>query len=88
MEESIKWNYVVSRPSTEDELEVYGCEYIWDGVTPEDDETVLASDGKMVWVDMWVCHGNDDCNFDGGTDLEEFYWASIPMPKPPIKGAE
>ncbi|WPC07996.1 hypothetical protein [Globicatella sp. PHS-GS-PNBC-21-1553] len=86
MEESIKWNYVVSRPPTADELEIYGHEYIWDGVTPEEDEMVIVSDGKTTWVDMWVCHGNDDCNFDSDLDLKEFYWVSIP--KPPIKEVE
>lgn len=83
MEELIKWNYVVSRPSTEDEFDAYGLKYVWDGVTPEEDETVIVSDGKTTWVDMWVYYGHDDCNFDGGTDLEEFYWTSLP--KPPIK---
>ena len=86
MEELIKWNYAVSRPSTKDELEIHGCEYIWDGATPEEDETVLISDGKMVWVDTWVCYSRYDWSFDSGTDLEEFYWASIP--KPPIREVE
>lgn len=86
MEESIKWNYVVSRPSTEDELEVYDDKYTWDGAIPEDDETVLVSDGKTVWLDTWICYSSYDWSFDGGTDLEEFYWASIP--KPPIKEVE
>lgn len=86
MEESIKWNYVVLRSSTEDELEIYGETYTWDGATPEDDETVFVSDGKTVWVDTWVYYSKYSCTFDGGTDLEEFYWAPIPIPKPPIKG--
>lgn len=86
MKELIKWNYVTTRPLTEDEFAIYNCEYIWDGVIPEGDEVVIVSDGKTVWVDMWVDYGNDDCNFDGGADLKEFYWTSLP--KPPIKEVE
>ena len=84
MEELIKWNYAVSRPSTEDELEIHGCEYTWDGATPEEDETVFVSDGKTVWVDTWICYAGYSYGFDSLSDLEEFYWASIPIPKPPI----
>ena len=86
MEEVIKWHYVVSRPSTEDEFEVFGYEYMWDGVTPEDEETVIVSDGETVWVDMWMYYGDDDYNFESVSDLKEFYWAS--MPKPPIREVE
>lgn len=86
MEELIKWNYVVSRPSTEDEFEVYGCEYIWDGAIPEDEETVIVSDGETVWADMWMYYGDDDYNFDSDSDLKEFYWTSLP--KPPIREVE
>ena len=79
MEEVIKWNYVTSRPLSENV-------YIWDGAIPEDEETVIVSDGETVWVDMWMYYGDDDYNFDSDSDLKEFYWASIP--KPPIKEVE
>lgn len=82
MEELIKWNYVVSRPSTKDELEVYECEYTWDGAIPEEDEDVIVSDGKNVWIDTWIYYDAYSCGFDNASSLEEFYWASIP--KPPI----
>lgn len=76
----IKWNYVALRPSTEYELE-----YRWDGLTPEEDETVFVSDGVTTWVDTWIYHSRYSCGFEDNTDLEEFYWASIPMPQPPIE---
>lgn len=46
MKELIKWNYVTTRPLTEDEFAIYNCEYIWDGTIPEGDEVVIVSDGK------------------------------------------
>ncbi|MGX7099576.1 hypothetical protein ACWOBH_06135 [Globicatella sanguinis] len=79
MEELIKWHYVTSRPLTENV-------YIWDGTIPEDEETVIVSDGETVWVDMWMYYGDDDYNFESVSDLKEFYWASIP--KPPIREVE
>lgn len=88
MEELIKWNYVTSRQLTEDELEIYGHEYTWDGITPEEDETVFVSDGKTVWVDTWVYYSTYSSGFDNISTIEEFYWASISIPKPPIGEVE
>ena len=79
MEEVIKWHYVTSRPLTENVN-------IWDGTIPEEDEMVIVSDGKRVWADTWICYDGYSYGFDSLSDLEEFYWAS--MPKPPIREVE
>lgn len=86
MTETVKWNYVYSRETTDEELAEIGCAFMWDGTIPEEDEEVLISDGKTVWTDTWVYYGQNECGFDGGTDLEEFYWISFP--KPPKKEVE
>ena len=72
------------RPLTEKEKEYYpDWIYMMDCSTPDDEEEILVSDGKHVWVDTFYNSG-DSCELDGGADLEGCAW--MPMPKPWRKG--
>ena len=57
----------------------------WDWVftckLPADGETVLLTNGKYVWEDMFCC--DDGCYFDKADDIEDYDgYAWMPMPEP------
>ena len=50
---------------------------------PEDDEEILVSNGKCVWVDVF-CNDGDQCYLDSGHEMEGCWWMPLPpLPKPP-----
>lgn len=81
----MKWNKLITRKMTEDEVEIYGDKYdfMWDGRTPELGEEVLVtvplSSGKFVdtYVDTWEEIG-DGVGFEN-TDDDVIYWMEIPQ---------
>ena len=75
-----KWTPITLREPTPDELEdnpewIYVAEN-----TPPEDEEVLVSNGRWIWLDELCSDG--DCVYWDSTncDLEETAW----MPLPPI----
>lgn len=80
----MKWNKLITRKMTEDEVEIYGDKYdfMWDGTLPELDEKVLVtfplSSGKFVdtYIDTWEEIG-DGVGFEN-TDEDVIYWMEIP----------
>ena len=81
----MKWNKLITRKMTEDEVEWYGDKYdfMWDGTLPELDEKVLVtfplSSGKFVdtYIDTWEEIG-DGVGFEN-TDEDVIYWMEIPQ---------
>lgn len=81
----MKWNKLITRKMTEDEVECYGDKYdfMWDGTLPELDEKVLVtfplSSGKFVdtYIDTWEEIG-DGVGFEN-TDNDVIYWMEIPQ---------
>ena len=51
----------------------------WD-FCPEEDQEILVSDGKSVWIDTFMYDSEgwylDNC----GTDVESLAWMSLPEP--------
>ena len=75
-----EWIPFNKRPLTEEEEEIYP-EWSWmlDCPTPEDEEDILVSDGKYVWVDTWWnCDGF--CRLDSDRELEGLAWMRFPDP--------
>lgn len=80
----MKWNKLITRKMTEDEVECYGDKYdfMWDGTLPELDEKVLVtfllSSGKFVdtYIDTWEEIG-DGVGFEN-TDEDVIYWMELP----------
>lgn len=75
-----EWIPFKKKPLTEEEEEIYP-EYSWmlDCPTPEDEEDILVSDGKYVWVDTWWnCDGF--CRLDSDRELEGLAWMRFPDP--------
>lgn len=75
-----EWIPFEKRPLTEEEEEIYP-EWSWmlDCPTPEDEEDILVSDGKYVWVDTWWnCDGF--CRLDSDRELEGLAWMRFPDP--------
>lgn len=80
----MKWNKLITRKMTEDEVEWYGDKYdfMWDGTLPELDEKVLVtfplSSGKFVdtYIDTWEEIG-DGVGFEN-TDEDVIYWMELP----------
>lgn len=80
----MKWNKLITRKMTEDEVECYGEKYdfMWDGTLPELDEKVLVTfplpSGKFVdtYIDTWEEIG-DGVGFEN-TDEDVIYWMELP----------
>lgn len=80
----MKWNKLITRKMTEDEVEIYGDKYdfMWDGTLPELDEEVLVtyplSSGIFVdtRIDTWIEIG-DGVGFEN-TDNDVIYWMELP----------
>lgn len=77
-----EWIPFTMRELTDEEREenpewdwVFTCEL------PADGETVLLTNGKYVWEDMFCC--DDGCYFDKADDIEDYDgYAWMPMPEP------
>lgn len=80
----MKWNKLITRKMTEDEVEIYGDKYdfMWDGTLPELGEKVLVTfplpSGKFVdtYIDTWEEMG-DGLGFED-TDEDVIYWTELP----------
>lgn len=80
----MKWNKLITRKMTEDEVEIYGDKYdfMWDGTLPELGEKVLVTfplpSGKFVdtYIDTWEEIG-DGVGFED-TDEDVIYWTELP----------
>nr|DAK15698.1 MAG TPA: Protein of unknown function (DUF551) [Caudoviricetes sp.] len=80
----MKWNKLITRKMTEDEVEFYGDKYdfMWDGTLPDIGEEVLVtvplSSGKFVdtYIDTWEEIG-DGVGFEN-TDNDVIYWMELP----------
>lgn len=81
----MKWNKLITRKMTEDEVECYGDKYdsIWDGTLPDIDEEVLVafplssggySDTRLdTWLEFDIGVGFEN------TDNDVIYWMEIPQ---------
>ena len=80
----MKWNKLITRKMTEDEVEIYGDKYdfMWGGTLPELGEKALVTfplpSGKFVdtYIDTWEEIG-DGVGFDD-TDEDVIYWTELP----------
>ena len=80
----MKWNKLITRKMTEDEVEIYGDKYdfMWDGKLPELGEEVLVTfplpSGKFVdtYIDTQEEIG-DGLGFEN-TDADVIYWTELP----------
>ena len=80
----MKWNKLITRKMTEDEVECYGDKYdfMWDGTLPDIGEEVLVtvplSSGKFVdtYIDTWEEIG-DGVGFENTYD-DVIYWMELP----------
>ena len=81
----MKWNKLITRKMTEDEVEFYGDKYdfMWDGHAPDIGEEVLVtyplSSGKFVdtYIDTWGEIGDGE-GFENA-DNDVIYWMEIPQ---------
>ena len=66
------------RPLTDEEKKEHPeWIYIVDCPLPDDDEEILVSDGKYVWVDTYYNDG-DSCHLDSNYELEDCAWMRLP----------
>lgn len=80
------WIPFKKRPLTDEEKQEYpDWTYIFDCPLPDDEEEILLSNGKHVWMDTFINDG--ECYLDGGDDIDEGM-AWMPLPKPYKGGAE
>lgn len=77
-----KWIPFTTRELTEEEREENPeWDWVFDCPLPADGETVLLTNGKYVWEDMFCC--DDGCYFDKADDIEDFDgYAWMKMPEP------
>lgn len=81
----MKWNKLTTRPLTDEEREEFGStfEFMWDGVTPDENERVLVYDGDGNWIDIdiWININGDSVGFEN-TYADTVYWMPLPeLPK-------
>lgn len=80
----MNWIKVKTRKLTPEELELYRhTNFMWDMKTPEENETVLLTDGKTVWTEVWEVYGYNSVGFEytEHDDYENLWW--MPFPEPP-----
>lgn len=81
----MKWNKLITRKMTEDEVECYGDKYdfMWEGHAPDIGEEVLVtyplSSGKFIdtYTDTWIEFDNGE-GFENA-DNDVIYWMQIPQ---------
>ena len=81
----MKWNKLITRKMTEDEVECYGDKYdfMWEGTAPDIGEEVLVtyplSSGRFVdtRIDTWREIGNG-LSFENAEN-DVIYWMEIPQ---------
>lgn len=70
-----EWIKFETEIDEEDGREIFCCPI------PDDEQDVLITDGKNVWLDMF-CNDGNDCWFDSGFDFDKItHWQ--PLPEPP-----
>ena len=75
-----EWIPFTKRPLTDEEKQEYpDWAYIFDCPLPDDEEEILLSNGKHVWMDTFINDG--ECYLDGGDDIDEGM-AWMPLPEP------
>ena len=80
-----RWIPFKKRPLTDEEKQEYpDWTYIFDCPLPDDEEEILLSNGKHVWMDTFINDG--ECYLDGGDDIDDGM-AWMPLPKP-YKGGD
>lgn len=74
------WIPFKKRPLTDEEKQEYpDWTYIFDCPLPDDEEEILLSNGKHVWMDTFINDG--ECYLDGGDDIDDgMAWMSLPTP--------
>lgn len=50
---------------------------------PSDEDEVLVTDGKEVWLDTFINDGIDGCYFDSGYEIVPDATCWQPLPEPP-----
>lgn len=87
-EEQTGWIKLKTRPATRDENILFGWpdnsdHEMFDCKIPEIGETILVTDGDVIWTDTWVNFGLSDYGFDNNNEeLTDLWWAPIPdLPK-------
>lgn len=77
-----KWIPFTMRELTDEEREENPeWDWVFTCKLPADGETVLLTNGKYVWEDMFCC--DDGCYFDKADDIEDYDgYAWMPLPKP------
>lgn len=82
----MKWNKLITRKMTEDEVEIYGDKYdfMWDGTLPELGEKALVTfplpSGEFVdtYIDTWEEIGDGVGFEDTDADADVIYWTELP----------
>lgn len=75
-----EWIKFETEIDEEDGREIFCCPM------PEDEQEVLITDGKNVWLDMF-CNDGNECWFDSGFDFDKItHWQ--PLPEPPKEREE
>ena len=77
-----RWTkFEARKPDEEEKKEYPDADYIVVGNTPDDDQEILASDGKYVWKDTF-CNDEQGCYLDNSGDLLGLWWMPLPeLPK-------
>ena len=76
-----RWiKFEARKPDEEEKKEHPDADFMIIGNTPDDDQEILASDGKYVWQDTF-CNDEQGCYLDNSGDLLGLWW--MPLPEPP-----
>ncbi|WP_070043581.1 hypothetical protein [Streptococcus agalactiae] len=74
----MNWKHAYLRKATEEEIEVLGCEDIWDGDVPDIYVTILIYQNGNYDIDYM---DDVDVGFAlSNNDYDDFYWCELEKP--------
>lgn len=75
-----EWIPFRKRPLTKEEQQKHPdwC-YILDCKLPDDDEDILVSNGKYIWIDRFNNNGTE-CYLESDACLDDCAWMTLPKP--------
>lgn len=77
----MKWHKLTKRPLNDEERYIYFSsefDFSWEGTkTPKNEQEVLVSDRKNVWIDLWLVIDDTVAFFESTDDIETAYWMSF-----------